>query len=57
MLFEQAASNSRQGMASFFKWIQILVFKDLDIVSYNAGIWNKFFDGRRNLRNSLIITY
>jgi len=49
MLFEQAASNSRQGMARFFKWIQICSeenssggFKDLDIVSYNVGIRNKF---------------
>ena len=28
MLFEQAASNSRQGMARFFKWIQNLFRKN-----------------------------
>jgi len=63
MLFEQAASNSRQGMARFFNWIQICSeeipsegFKDLDIESYNAGIVNKFFKGRRILRKRLIST-
>ena len=63
MLFEQAASNSRQGMARFFNWIQICSegipskgFKDLDIVPYNAGMRNKFFNRTGILRNSLIIT-
>ena len=31
-------------------------FKDLDIVPYNAGIRNKFFNRTRILRESLIIT-
>jgi hypothetical protein len=62
MLFEQAASNSKQRMAGFFNWIQICSegipsedFKDLDIVTYNVGNVNKFFKGRGILWKSLIL--